>query len=256
METLPATIITGGGRGIGRAIAFRMCRGTPIVIIGRSKKHLLKVCEEIGRFKGSEGDVCCIVGDVSDPKFADVVVNECRLWGWHPQNLVCNAGIGTSWPTESFDTDLWKGIMDVNVNGAFHFVKACLPSMIDQNRGTIVLMSSIAGLKGYSHNLAYVASKHALVGMAKGLAVEYGKHGIVSVAICPGFVESDMTERSIASAAKRKNISNEAARELIARVNPQRRIIPAEEVAEMVAQVCSGKLASLSGSAIVMSGGE
>lgn len=253
MDSNSVTIITGGGRGIGRAIALRMAKETVVHVFGRERENLVRVCDQITRNGGKAG---CSTGDVRGSFTAQSVVAFCKAGGLRIRNLVCNAALAKSGVTESFDSQLWKDIIDVNVNGSFHFIQACLPHMIKGGGGNIVLMSSMAGLKGYSHIAAYTASKHALVGLAKALASEYGKHGIVSVAICPGFVESEMTTRSIKSLAVRRGITEDKARERIARVNPQHRIIPAEEVAEAVAFVCSGKVPSLSGSALVLGGGE
>lgn len=253
MDNKSVTIVTGGGRGIGRAIALRMAKETAVLIVGRTPKDLLSVRDEI---IAGGGTASYIVGDVADPHTARRTVEYVVRDSSTVRNLVCNAGISKGGASESFDTGLWKEIHDVNVNGSFHFVKACLPFMLQEKRGAICLISSTAGLKGYSHNSAYVSSKHALVGMAKSLAVEHGKNGIISVAICPGFVESEMTTRSIASLMARRGCTETEARKRIAKVNPQQRIILPEEVAEMVAFVCSGKVPSLSGNPIILSGGE
>lgn len=252
MKTKGCCIITGAGRGIGRAIALRMASDMSVVLVGKTTSSIEAVGNEAF---GNGGNVCPIVGDVTDPQVAKRAALHAASDG-PPMHLICNAGVSWSGETHLFDFARWKETFDVNVNGALHFIQACLPSMLREKRGTIVLMSSMAGIRGYSHIAAYTASKHALVGMAKALAKEYGKHGIVTVAVCPGFVESDMTTRSIKSLARRRNITEEVARTVIERVNPQCRIIPAEEVAEMVAFVCSGKVPSLSGSVIEMSGGE
>ncbi len=252
MDTEALTIVTGGGRGIGRAIALRMAKETAVLVVGRTENDLNDVCGEITRGGGRAG-LC--VGDVTKPLTARSAASLRHLHGTTIRNLICNAGIGKSGPTETYDPELWDEIMRVNVNGAFHFIQACLPPMIESGGGTIVLMSSISGLKGSNQNMAYVASKHALVGMANALAREHGKHGIIAVAVCPGYVEGSMTDRSIARRAESRGISLEEAREQIAKVSPQRRILPPEEVAEAVAFVCSRKVLSLSGNPLVLNGG-
>ena len=248
-----ATIITGGGRGIGRAIALRMARETNVILVGRTEADLVSACRGI---EEAGGHADYVVGDVTDPATAAAATEQVRKSGWIIRNLVCNAGIGKSGPLESFDAGTWKNIMDVNVNGSFHFIKACLPSMLEEKKGTVCLISSIAGLKGYANVAAYAASKHALVGIARSMAQEFGKKGIVTVAVCPGYVEGEMTTRSIRGIMERRGISESDARERIESVSPQHRIIPPEEVAEAVAFVCSGKAPALSGSALVLSGGE
>jgi 3-hydroxybutyrate dehydrogenase len=248
-----AVLITGGGRGIGKAIAERMAPAHNIIIVGRTKLELAETASQI-REKG--GDVIYVVGDVADPDTAKRAIETAGRAGWVVRHLICNAGIGKGGPTESFDLDMWKKIIDVNVNGSFYFVQACLPAMIATKRGTICFISSTAGLRGYKSIAAYTASKHGVNGLAKSLALAYADKGIVTVSICPGVVDTDMTTRSIKGLMQRHNISEEDARERVVGTNPQNRIFPPEEVAEMVAFVCSGKVPSLNGAMIPLAGGE
>lgn len=247
------TIVTGGGRGIGRVVALRMAKDTNVIVVGRTEADLVSVCREIESF-GGHADY--VVGNVTDPATAMSAVDLAEKSAWTVRHLVCNAGFGKSGPLETFDEKVWKEIMDVNVNGAFYLVKACLPAMLGSGRGTVCLMSSIAGLKGYANVAAYCASKHALVGLARSMAKEFGKKGIVTVAICPGYVEGEMTDRSIRGVMERRGISLEEARQRVTGINPQNRIIPPEEVAETIAFVCSGKAPALSGDTLTLSGGE
>ncbi|MDO8571721.1 MAG: SDR family oxidoreductase [bacterium] len=253
MASKGVTIITGGGRGIGRAIAKKMAQETSVILVGRTERDLISVSREI---KGNGGSALFVVGDVSHPETAHRTLELAKEHGFIVRNLICNAGIGKSGPVDSFDDVVWRNMFDINVHGSFYFIKACLPEMVHEKKGTICLMSSIAGVKGYAYTAAYAATKHALVGLARSLALEYGKHGIVAVPICPSFVESEMTTRTISGLMERKGISEEEARERVAGVNPQKRIIPAEEIAEAVAFVCSGTVPSLSGNPLILSGGE
>jgi NAD(P)-dependent dehydrogenase (short-subunit alcohol dehydrogenase family) len=252
-ECSTASIVTGGGRGIGRAMSTRLAKQSPVIVVGRTASDLESVCEEIA---SSGGHAVACVGDVTEPETAQRALSIAKDNGWRIASLVCNAGIGKSGPTATFDFDLWRNILNVNLNGCLHFVQACLPSMVDSRQGTICIISSISGVKGYGYTAAYTASKHALVGLARTLSQEYGKKGIVIVPICPSFVESEMTTRTIRGVMKRRGIPEQEAVELVVHENPQRRIIPAEEVAEMVAFVCSGVVPSLSGSPIMLTGGE
>ncbi len=247
------TIITGGGRGIGRAIALRMAAQTPLVLVGRTAADLDGVRAEVGQAGGRA--VCC-PGDVAEPRTARAAIGQAREQGWKVRNLVCNAGIAKGGATATFDPDLWRRIFDVNVHGSFYFIQAALPEMIERRQGTICLMSSISGVKGYKYDAAYTASKHAVVGLARSLALEVGKHGLVVVALCPSFVESEMTTRTIRGLMQRRGISEAEAHKVVEATNPQRRILPAEEVAEMVAIVCSGLAPSLAGNPLILSGGE
>jgi 3-hydroxybutyrate dehydrogenase len=247
------TIVTGGGKGIGRAIALRMAEETPVMVVGRTEETLRETVRLISE-RG--GEALYRVGDVAHGVTAERAVELAHSKGYTVRNLVCNAGIGKAGLLHTFDVDLWKRMFDVNVHGSFYFTQACLPDMLHSGRGAICYISSVAGLKAYKGIAAYTATKHALIGLARSVAVEYGKRGIVSVPICPGFVESDMTDRSIASVMGFHRISEEEAREKIMSTNPQHRIFQPEEVAATVAFVCSGQAGALSGAPLVLGGGE
>jgi 3-oxoacyl-[acyl-carrier protein] reductase len=140
-----AALITGGGRGIGRAITLRLVRVAPVLVVGRDLVDLESVCAEVRR-EGAAAEVCA--GDISDPATASRAVALAVERGWEIGYLVCNAGIGKSGATETFDPQLWRRIFDVNVHGCFYFVQACLPGMLQRGRGTITIMSSLAGVTG------------------------------------------------------------------------------------------------------------
>src|SRR4029453_18977294 len=133
--------------------------------------------------------------------------------GWAVCSLVCNAGIGKSGPTAELAFEAWREVLDVNLDGTLHFVQACLPQMVARGGGTICLMSSILGVRGAPYDAAYTASKHALIGLARTLALECGRHNICTVPICPGYVESEMTRRVIRGAMERRGISEAEAEE-------------------------------------------
>lgn len=247
-----AVIVTGGGRGIGRAISRRLARDFAVIGVGRTESDLVSLQAEIEQTGGRCG-YCA--GDVTHAETARQAVRIADDRGWPIGCLVCNAGIGKSGPTAELSYERWREVLDVNLDGALHFVQACLPRMVERGGGTICLMSSILGVRGAPYDAAYAASKHALVGLARSLALEYGKHNITAVPICPGYVESDMTRRVILGVMERRGIGEAEAEERVARFNPQRRIIPAEEVAEMVAFVCEGKVPSLSGHPLMLTGG-
>ncbi len=247
-----ATIVTGATRGIGRAIALRMAKKTAVVPVARTQEDIESLCDDL-RTKGAHAGG--VFGDVSDWETAHAAYTQCRQHGWEPHNLVLNAGIGKSALPHVYASEEFQKIMDVNVMGAFHFIKTFVPRMMENGGGNIILMSSVSGLVASKQDAPYIASKHALVGLAKAMAKDYGAQGIVTVALCPGYVETEMTERSIQKRMKFSGLSRNEAREKIVNINPQHRLIQPEEIAEMVAFICSGKVPSLSGSAVVMSGG-
>ncbi|MDZ4833768.1 MAG: SDR family NAD(P)-dependent oxidoreductase [Candidatus Melainabacteria bacterium] len=253
MNAKVATIVTGGGRGIGRAIAERMAAETAVFVVGRTEADLVGLCDVVVKAGGS---AAYLVGDVSSPATADAALTKLTANGLSVLNLVCNAGIGTSGAAHTMDKQAWRDMFAVNVNGAMWFIQACLPGMIERKSGSICVISSVAGVKGFKYQTAYCATKHALVGMARSIALEVAKHNIRVVPICPSFVESEMTDRTIAGLVKHRGITAEAARKIVEDTNPQKRIIPASEVADMVALVCAGRVPSLNGNPLMMTGGE
>lgn len=243
------TIITGASRGIGRAIADHdFFKDKRRVLI--SKGNSLKINELANQ------NTRLLCQDVGEPETAKTAVQFANQLGEPVDTLICSAGIGKSGPTEDFSLDEWHNIMRTNIDGCFNFIREVLPDMLTAKHGTIILISSIAGIHGYGRNAAYTASKHAIVGLAKSIAKEHAKRGIVCVPICPSFVDTDMTDRTINGLVRHRGLDPDGARDLVASKNPQNRIIPASEIAEMVAFICSGKCPSLNGNPIILSGGE
>lgn len=247
-----AVIVTGGGRGIGRSLCMQLAKKYAVLVIGRTESDLQDVCAAI-RKDGGQAEY--LVGDVQQQEVAQAAIAKVSCHDWQLHAVICNAGIGKSGSTHELSDKQWRETFGVNVDGSFYLSQAALPVFMKQKSGVICFINSLAGLKGYAYEAAYVATKHAIVGLTKTLALEYGKHGITSIAICPGFVESDMTNRTIKSLASRRGIDESEARAVIEKVNPQRRIIPQQEIAEMVDFVCSNLVPSLSGSCLTLSGG-
>jgi NAD(P)-dependent dehydrogenase (short-subunit alcohol dehydrogenase family) len=251
-ENKMAVIVTGGGKGIGKAISLELSKTYRLVLVGRTERDLKIVCEAINVHGGQ---ALYHVGDVAKQSTAVAVLQLIEKQKWKLHGVVCNAGIGKSSPTHELSADQWQEAFNVNVHGSFYFAQAALPLLMQQKSGVLCFINSLAGLKGYAYEAAYVASKHAVVGLAKTFALEYGKYGISSVVLCPSFVESDMTTRTINSLATRRGISQDEARHIVEKTNPQQRIISKQEIAEMVAFVCANTVPSLSGNPIILSGG-
>lgn len=247
-----AALITGGGRGIGRAQSIRLAQKQPVMLVGRTESALRETADVI-RASGNVAEY--VAGDVTDQQTASRIQEACESLGWNISSLVLNAGRGKSDPTDTFPLPLFREIFDLNLFSTLPLIQLVLPGMMERREGTIVFLCSTGGLKGLSHDAAYSASKHGQIGLARSLALEFGKYRISVVPICPGLVESEMTDRVIAGVARRRSLSIPEARALIESRIPQRRIIPAEEVAEVVAFACSGLAPSLSGSPLILSGG-
>ncbi len=149
---------------------------------------------------------------------------------------------------------VFREMFEVNVYGTFNFVKACIPEMVEGGGGAICVISSVLGLKGRKYDATYAATKFAQVGLAQSVAEEHAKHNIVVVPICPGFVDTDMTRRTIAGVVKHKGMSAEQAQALLASKNAQGRILKTEEIAEAVAYCCSGSPSVENGEPMTLTG--
>ena len=184
-------LVTGGGRGIGEAIARRLAKeGARVFITARTVTELERVAREIK----ADFDVC----DVTMPHQVERLVRKIGPL----QILVNNAGIAEAAPLQKMDVDLWHRILDTNVTSTFLFCKAIVPGMIERGYGRIVNISSIAGKRGAAYITAYAASKHAVLGFTTSLAAEVSRHGIMVNAVCPGYVDTKMTELNVTRIAK------------------------------------------------------
>ncbi|PTE10239.1 SDR family NAD(P)-dependent oxidoreductase [Mesorhizobium helmanticense] len=243
-------LVTGGGSGVGRAIALALARaGITVTICGRREAALAEVAGESDRIFG-------IAADVTDEASMASLYSNAEAARGHFDIVVANAGMSGSAPAHRTSLADWQRTLDVNLTGAFLTVKPALAGMAARKTGRIVFVASTAGLKGYAYVSAYVAAKHGVVGLMRALAAETAKSGVTVNAVCPGFVETEMLEESIQRIVEKTGRSVEEARTSLASTNPQGRFIQPEEVAAAVLWLCSDAAGSITGQAISVSGGE
>ena len=241
-------LVTGGGRGIGRAIAAGLSRaGATVTVLGRNRASLDEAI--------ASGDAqAAVVADVVDRAQVHAAIAEAATR--QPIDiLIANAGAAESAPFVKSDAALFQRMMDVNVMGVVHAAQAVLPAMKARSRGRIVAVASTAGLKGYAYVSAYSAAKHAVIGLVRSMALEVAGDGITVNAVCPGFTETDLLEASIGNIIAKTGRSLEASRAELAKDNPHGRLITPEEVAATVAWLCAPSQASVNGQAIAVAGG-
>ncbi|HEY2447172.1 MAG TPA: SDR family oxidoreductase [Rhizomicrobium sp.] len=242
-------VVTGASRGIGAAIAARLAdMGAQTTLMGRDASALES---EASR----NPDARVIVCDVTNPDQIEKAFAEARARA--PISiLVNNAGAAESAPFLKTSDEMLERMLAINLMAAFRCTRAALPSMIGSGWGRIVNISSIAGLRGYPYVSAYVAAKHALIGVTRALAMETARQGITVNAVCPGYTDTALVRKSVATiVAKTGRSEDEALGELV-RHNPQARLIRPEEVADTVAWLCSSAAESITGQAIAVAGGE
>lgn len=246
-------VVTGGGRGIGSTIAAALvARGAKVSLLGRDAGNLQTVATAIG----GASVASAIVTDVTDSAAVDRAFATARRHFGPVHILVNNAGQAASAKFTDTDEALWNRIMAVNVTGTYLCTRQAVRDMLEIGYGRIVNIASIAGLRGGAYIAAYVASKHAVIGLTRSLALEYAAKNITVNAVCPGYTDTDIVRDAIANIVRKTGRSEAEALESLVATNPQRRLITPEEVAHTVLWVCGPGAESITGQSIVVAGGE
>ena len=241
--------ITGGGHGIGGSCAEALAtHGAHLTITGRNTKMLEATAEKLPYTEARELDV-------TDEEAVIRVFAEATSSVGPVDILVNNSGIAETAPYLRTSADMMRRVMEVNVIGAHVCTQQVLPTMINAGWGRIVNISSLAGLSGQPYISAYAASKHAMIGLTRTLALEVVKKGITVNAVCPAYVETGMDKAGVSNIQKLTGMSEEDARGELAKKNPQDRIIEASEVGATVAWLCLPGSESITGQSIAMAGG-
>jgi NAD(P)-dependent dehydrogenase (short-subunit alcohol dehydrogenase family) len=221
-------VVTGGGTGIGAAVARALAgEGAKLTLVGRRREPLEEVASTFAGALVAPADVT--TRDEVDRAFALA-----RDAHGPVAILVSNAGAAESAPFAKVSETLWREMLAVNLDGMFHCCQAALPDLLAAERGRIVTIASMAGLHGFAYAAPYVAAKHGAVGLTRALAAEYARTALRVNAVCPGFVDSAMTDQSITNIEAKTGRSADEARAALARLNPSGRLIAPVEVAAAV----------------------
>jgi NAD(P)-dependent dehydrogenase (short-subunit alcohol dehydrogenase family) len=247
--------ITGGGRGIGRAIAVAFARqGASVAVVARTLKQVRAVAKDIRKEFAVEAlPLKCDVRNRG--RVNDAFDNFRTHFGRGPDIVVNNAGVARSELFIKTDEPFWEEHLNTNLGGTFRCTHAALPGMIKRRWGRVINIASIAGKTGAPYISAYAASKHGVLGLTRSLALEVARLGITVNAICPGYVDTEMTERGIENIVARTGVSAGEARTALEDMSPQNRMITAEEVAALAVLLASEEGRGINGQAINVDGG-
>ena len=242
-------LITGGGTGIGRAVAGVLAPEHAVSLVGRRPEVLRDAAaslREAGAF----------AADVTDRSALEAAIRAAEDRFGPVEILVLAAGISDTAPLVKTDPAMLRRLLAVNVEGVLNAIQLVLPGMIEAGRGRIVAIASTASLKGYAYAGAYAASKHAVLGLVRSLALETAKTGVTVNAVCPGFADTEMTAESIARIMEKTGRSADEAKASLARTNPMGRLVAPAEVADSVRWLVGASASAITGQAISVSGGE
>jgi NAD(P)-dependent dehydrogenase (short-subunit alcohol dehydrogenase family) len=248
-------VVTGGGRGIGAAIAEALARsGAAVSLIGRTAETLGSTADRLSKNYGVK--VTSATADVADHAAVQkAIASVCGVRG-SPTILVNNAGMAISSPFLKSDAALWRKVLDTDLMGAVYCTQAVLPAMLEAKWGRIINVASTAGLTGYAYVAAYCAAKHGIVGLTRALAIETARTGVTVNAVCPSYVDTEMTAGTIENIVQKTGRTREQAVASLISSNPQGRLIQPVEVADAVVWLCGENSGSVTGQSIVIAGGE
>jgi NAD(P)-dependent dehydrogenase (short-subunit alcohol dehydrogenase family) len=236
-------VVTGGGKGIGRAVVMKFAAlGDDVVALGRDETALRRL---------GSGGIRTFVCDITDEDAVTQTFAEIET----VDVLVNNAGIAESAPLARTSLSSWLAHFDVNVTGGFLCMRAVVPGMRERAHGVIVTIASTNGRIGTPYTSAYTASKHAAVGLTRAVASELAGTGVRVNAVCPTFVRTDMTRRSIERIVESTGRTPEESEDALAHLSPLGRLLEPEEIADTIAYLASDAAASITGQTVVMDGG-
>ncbi|AHH96817.1 SDR family NAD(P)-dependent oxidoreductase [Kutzneria viridogrisea] len=241
-------LVTGAGRGIGRAVALRLSgAGHRVALTARDERALNAVAAEL------PGAALVVPADITEPGSVDRVVDRIEQH-WGPvEVLVANAGAGSSAPLARTGDEDWQRMLDLNLTAPFRCLRRTLPAMTANGWGRVVVVASTAARVGEPYIAAYTASKHGVLGLVRAAASEVVRKGVTVNAVCPGYVDTPMTEATIATICAHTGRDPDSVRKTLADKQPLGRLIDPDEVAVAVLSFVDNP--AITGQALNIDGG-
>jgi 3-hydroxybutyrate dehydrogenase len=246
-------VVTGASRGIGREIALAFARaGATVVLSARTPESLDEAAAAVAQTGAACYSIPC---DVTDVAAVGRLYEQAHAALGGVDILVNNAGAAISHKFPGHPDELWHRMIAVNLHSVFYVSRAFVPSMVAQGWGRVITIASMASKVGAKYIAAYTAAKHGALGLTRALAAELATSGVTVNAICPGYVDTAMTDASIANIVRRTGMSAEQARDVLVQTSPQQRLIEPVEVADLAVYLASDSAHGITGQAINLDGG-
>jgi NAD(P)-dependent dehydrogenase (short-subunit alcohol dehydrogenase family) len=241
-------LITGGGTGIGAAAAQHLsAAGAKLSLLGRRIEPLTAVTDELGGI--------AIQCDVTDSDRIASAFDEARGVNGPIDLLIVNAGIAESAPFHKMSRESWDRIIATNLTAAFDCARAAIGDLLKSDNGRLVFVASVASLRGVPYAAHYAASKHGLLGLMRSLAAEYAKTNLTVNAVCPGYVDTPMTDQSVARVSEITGRSEGDSRSIITAMNASGRLVDPAAIGNVIAMLCLPLSRDINGAAITIDGG-
>lgn len=246
-------VVTGASRGIGSSIALALAQaGADVAVTARSEAELEQVAEQIRALGRRTLAVSC---DVTDPAQVERLAAAVQAGFGGVDILVNNAGGGASHKFLNHPDELWQRMLLLNLTSVYYVTKAFVPAMVEQRWGRIMTIASTAAKVGGRYIAAYTAAKHGVLGLIRSLALELAPYQITVNAVCPGYVDTPMTQATIDNIVNRAGMSEAQARESLEKTSPQQRLIKPDEIAALIVFLAQDTSYGITGQAINVDGG-
>lgn len=249
-------LVTGSTQGIGLRIAEKLAsEGFQLILNGLEDAHTAQsLCDRFEQtFNALPLYIPC---DVSQPEEIERLMREITDTYGRLDVLVNNAGVQHVSPITKFPVDIWEHMLAVNLSASFHTIRLSIPLMQKNDWGRIINISSISGLRGRAGKSAYNATKHALIGLTKSVALELAESNITCNAICPGWVHTELVQKQIDRLAKECQLDNASATKALLKARqPSGRFVTTEQIAELAFFLCSAAASEIRGVSWAMDGG-